>query len=322
MSIRKDTQIVFVHKGFSWYLPHVLNQAKYASPNSKVVLLGTPGHPFNASDIQVENIDDLESQDMAKFIHSYRHMSPNLQAFEMMCFLRWFYLLEYMRQNKVQSVLHLDSDVLLYSSIDTISDVYSDVVEDCAYSILERSYNASDLFMNASAHISYWTIEKLEEFCYFAIDSFQNPDILVQYENKWNRYRNSQSIDGVSDMTTFYWFWEKAKDSIANFVVDNNYNVFDLNMSQATNYYENEYKFSQGKKVVKLIDKHPYFMKASHPDKLWRVHALHFQGGTKNFIPFFYTGNYFNRKLKIDLYGYVKFAKFYLRRLFWIFSDK
>jgi hypothetical protein len=313
MSIRKDTQIVFVHKGYSWYLPYVLNQAKYVSPNSEVVLLGTPGHSFNAPGIQVENIDDLESQEIARFVACYRHMSPNVKSFEMMCFLRWFYLLEYMRRNRIQSVFHLDSDVLLYSSIDTIRDVYSDVVEDCAYSILERSYDASDLFMDASAHISYWTIEKLEEFCHFAIDSFENPDILAQYEKKWNSYQNSQSIDGVSDMTTFYWFWKKSKNSIVNLAIEHNYNVFDFNMAHATNYHENEYKFSQGRKAVSFIDKHPYLTKISHPDKLWRAHALHFQGGTKNLIPFSYIGNDFAGKLKSDLFGFVKIAKFYLR---------
>jgi hypothetical protein len=313
MSIRKDTQIVFVHKGYSWYLPYVLNQATYASPDSEVVLLGSPDQPFNAPGIHVENIDNLESRYIAKFVDCYRHMSPNSQAFEIMCFLRWFYLLEYMQKNRIQSVLHLDSDVLLYSSIDTIRDAYLDVVEDCAYSIPVRSHDKLNFFMDACSHISYWTIERLEEFCCFAIDSFHNPETLTQYENKWNGYQQCQSAGGVSDMTAFYLFWKKTKDSIGNFAVDHNHNVFDLAMGTADNYRNNEYKFHSGKKIVKFIDKKPHFIKASNPGKFCRVHAMHFQGRTKNFISSFYTGGHFNGKLKADLHGFLKIVKFYLK---------
>jgi hypothetical protein len=311
MSIHKNTQVVFVHKGYKWYLPYVLNQAKYSNPKSSVVVLGDPSCNFNIQGVHVENLDNLESEESRMFLASYRHMSPNNEKYELFCFLRWFYLLEYMRRSRLSSIFHLDSDVLLYSSIDTIRESYADLVTDCAYLIPEQSNKPN--FLSAYAHISYWAIEVLEEFCNFIINSFCDIDILNRYERKWKLYQANESIDGVSDMTALYFFWEQHRELICNLAIDHSGNVFDVNLIGSGNYYDSEYAFGGRKKIIKFVDGQPFFCKTLQKNELTRVHALHCQGRTKNFIPSLYTGNHFPGKLKGDLHGVVKVVKFYLK---------
>lgn len=301
---------MFFHKGKSWYLPYVLYQAKFISPNSDIVLLGDDLH-FEG--IHVEPLDLLHSKEIDLFRESYIHMSVNSVEFETLCWMRWFYLLNYMHKYEVDSVLHLDSDVLLYSSIETINDVYSDLNWDCAFCIPQQD---SDSFIwTASAHMSYWTIESLSRLCSMILESFCKEEYLNRYRQKWDWHQSRQEAEGVHDMTTLYFFWQENKDNIINLTKSHNGHIFDYNMNTSWNYELNEYQMESEMKRVQFSDEHPFFIKRNEPQSLSRVHALHFQGMAKKNIKSFYKGAKFSGKTYSDMRSSLSLGKSKLRGL-------
>ncbi|HAF96490.1 MAG TPA: hypothetical protein DER10_03630 [Elusimicrobia bacterium] len=280
-------QIVFIHRGRSWYLPYALYQAKAASPGSDIILLGDG---FTGEGIQVHSLQNLQTPNIQKFKKHYIHMSSNTVEFESFCWLKYFYLLEYMRKNQVKFVLYLDSDVLLYSSIEEIKKAYPETFwsSGCGVSMPKQDFES--FTWCASGHISYWTYELLEEFCEFILNSFIDNKYLGLYRGKFNWHLAKKKPGGICDMTTIYLFWNENKDRVQNMLINHNGNVFDDNINTATNYYKNEFVFDSGTKKVKFIDGHPHFLSADGTNTSVRAHALHFQGVGKKYMPDLYTG--------------------------------
>jgi hypothetical protein len=302
--MNSNTRIVFIHNGKSWYLPYVLRQAKFISPKSEVVLIGNDS---GSEELEAKPLEALISKDIINFQQSYKHLSSNSEKFELFCWLRWFYLLEYMRRERVQSVLHLDSDVLLFSSMEDIETNYSEIALNCAFSIPKQEFYSYEWC--ASGHISYWTIEALEEFCDFIVKSFNSTEYIELYRDKWNWHLKNQVVGGICDMTTLYLFWMDRQEKIGNLAINHNGNVFDHNINKASNYYENEYVIKSNKKKVTFVKGNAYLSSAANPDDLIRVHGLHFQNIAKQFIPSFYTGKNFKGKVYSDVMAVFRIGK-------------
>jgi hypothetical protein len=289
-------KIVFIHNGNSWYLPYVLNQARSVNGNSDVVLIGNCKVHEKVQFVPLENLRDRNSD---TFRSRYHHMSDNKHEFELFCWLRWFYLLEYMRAEHVQSVLHLDSDVLLCSSVDEIKRNYSNTMSDCAFLIPRQDHDSFS--WAASGHISFWTIDQLEEFCAFCLNSLCQREYQELYKQKWNWHLANQEPGGISDMTTLYLFWREREARITNLAIDHNGNVFDMLISSGFNYYEDEYLTESCKKQIRFIDRRPYLLRNDGSRNPVRVHALHFQGVAKRYIPYYYRGKGFRGKTYSDM---------------------
>jgi hypothetical protein len=288
--------LVFVHKGYNWYLPFVLNQAKFVDPDSNITILGDCSKPHR---IAPEFVKELShSKYIDRFTEIYIHMSTNSSGFELFCWLRWFYLLEYMRCNSIESVMHLDSDVLLFSSLSEIKSAYTAVINDCGYIIPEQSFDS--LEWSASGHISYWTIDRLTEFCEFAIESFSKNKYLRLYRDKWNWHQQHNLHGGICDMTTFYLFWLEHSSSIFNLSSQHDRNVFDNNINLAANYRSNEFETELGIKKISFVDRQA-MLTASKDGRQVRVHGCHFQGAAKRYIPTYYRGKDFRGKTSIEL---------------------
>ncbi|WP_310414124.1 hypothetical protein [Chamaesiphon sp. OTE_8_metabat_110] len=283
--------VVFVHRGYSWYLPFILNQAKSVDPDANIVLLGDCA---KSESIEPKFFRELrDSHYISRFVDKYIHMSTNSSEFELFCWLRWFYLLDYMQRNSIASAFHLDSDVLLFSSLGDIKSYYGDVINDCGYMIPDQSFDA--LEWSASAHISYWTAERLAEFCEFAIESFSDRRYLSLYAEKWHWHQQHQLAGGICDMTTFYLFWLERGSSIGNLSRQHDRHIFDNNMNSANNYLPDEFELDRGLKKIDFVNGKPMFT-ASKDSQLVRVHGCHFQGAAKQYIPTYYRGKNFPGK--------------------------
>lgn len=272
-----------------------MHQAKNSSPNSSIVLIGDKS---NYKGIQIELLEHLQSDDLSELKKYYIHRSTNIEEFEFFCWERWFYLRNYMRKYHIASALYLDSDVLLYSSIDEIKNAYSDITWRCGLSIPKEG--------PASGHCSYWTIDCLEDFCRFTIESFRDQKYVAVYEKKWDWHLAQKVPGGVCDMTTLYLFYELYADRIINIAQSYKFNVFDNNMNSASNYKSNQYIVEHGIKKVKFINNRPYFLKVYGTEELDQVHALHFQGSSKRHIKNFYTGRPFPGKTFSDLFFFLR----------------
>lgn len=301
--INSDTQIVFIHQGYSWYLLYALYQAISINPQSKVILLADKSR---FSQINTYLLSSLESEDITDVKNSYLYLSPNRAKFELFCWLRWFYLRNYMRQNKVNSVLYLDSDVLMFSSLKEIQETYQDLTGNCGLSIPEQSND--DFNWSISGHGSYWTLESLEQFCEFTLTSFKEEKYLSQYQKKWKWHQTENKQGGICDMTTLYLFWQTYPDKIINFAKSHHHTVFDHNINTGSNYHKNQYLTEQGIKKIKWINHDPFFIPTDQQDTLDRAHIIHFQRSDKQYIRQCYTGQNFPEKLYTDM-------RFYLSRI-------
>ncbi|MDN5214293.1 hypothetical protein QQ020_19600 [Fulvivirgaceae bacterium BMA12] len=302
--MNQNTQIVFIHRGYSRYLPYAIYQAKSASPNTDIVFIG---NKLNFKGIKVEHLDNLYSDEIEEFKAHYAHMSTNSEKFELFCWLRWFHLLNYMRKNKVQSVLHLDSDVMLYSSIEDIKKAYADVPLECALSIPKQ--DSSSFKWTASGHISFWTIDALEDFCKMILDSYQKKDYLNLYRQKWHWHVAENKPGGICDMTTLYLFWQANTSRVVSLSRSHKGNVFDDNINAASNSEIDQYVTELGRKKVKFVKKRPFFFKEDRKEELDRVHALHLQGDAKSQMKRYYKGKFFPGKAYSDvtyIYGSAK----------------
>ena len=238
--------------------------------------------------------DDHGNKYCETFCQHYRHMSTNTEKFELLCWLRWFQLLQYMRRENVPSVLYLDSDVLLFSKLSDIRDIYAAALLEGGLLVPEQEEDT--LIWCASGHISYWTADLLEEFCDFCVDSFCREAYLDRYQKKWNWHLNNKKPGGICDMTTLYLFWKERQKRITNLAKDFKGNVFDLAMCTGADYLEEEYVMQSGKKEVAFVNQHPAFRRNDGSGSSVRAHALHFQGASKLHIPRYYCGEYFKGK--------------------------
>ena len=291
-----NAKIIFIHQGHNWYLPYALHQARHASLDSEVVLLG----PSAYAGIKNVPLHDLQgSAGEMGFRKSYLHMSTNPEWFELFCFLRWFYLLAYMRAYDVPAVFYFDSDVLLFSSVDEVAKIYETKNARCAYMIPEGREGT----WVASAHMSYWTREALGEFCLFLTRCYGDRERLKMLQDKHDEFLRSGGIGGINDMTLLYLFWREHAKDIVNFSVERDGTVFDFNVNAGRNYRPDEYKVQGSMKQMVWMNGHPFFIKADGEGRLVRAHAMHFQGKAKGYMPQYYAGGGFKNKILADLIG-------------------
>jgi hypothetical protein len=315
--MNSPTPIVFIHRGKSGYLPHALSQAKFASPGTNIVLLGDElalQSVESLPNIHAELLENLECEGVARFKKYYSHMCSSSKEYEIFCWLRWFYLLEYMNRNCISSVFYFDSDVLLYDPVESIEKLYQlGESKSCGFLIPQQKFDS--FFWAASAHISYWHRGMLMEFCEFCIDSFVDAENIELYRKKYNYHLTENQPGGICDMTSLYLFWKLNSDRIENLLISRAQNVFDNNFNCGSNYELDEYivESNIGIKKVEFSSGYPYLRASKTPADLFKVHALHFQGGAKVYMAEFST--YMNDSLRayFRLKRHLKSSKRYLK---------
>lgn len=310
MSGMSELPVVFVHKGDSWYLPYALNQALGCNQQQRVVLIGSGEKVWSRIDRM--ELSACEASPLARqFFRVYKHQSTNSEPFELFCWLRWFYLLSYMKMTCLKEVLYLDSDVLLYTSGASLVKSCHARLAKCAFFVPEQDHATME--WSASGHVSYWTAEALEQFCNFAVMSFVDKQFLSEYNRKWLWHQETKTPGGICDMTALYWFWKRNPDRIGNFSETHGAGVVDRAMGMSANRRDQEYCMRRGVKETIFEGVTPCFVEAPERGKAV-VAALHFQGWTKDLIPFYYRGPGFPGKVFGDLLALWQFGK---QRVLW-----
>jgi len=70
------------------------------------------------NNVHVINDELINTHLTPEFSNVYKHLSTNDYNFELMCFNRWFILLNYMKAKNINMCFHIDSDVLLFSDVE------------------------------------------------------------------------------------------------------------------------------------------------------------------------------------------------------------
>ena len=90
-----STPIIFFHLGNPEFLGHSLNQAR--CKNSRIILLGdetNQGYDF----VEHYMFNDYLDTQAKDFIDVYDHLSTNNRQFELVCFLRWFAIKNFVKK--------------------------------------------------------------------------------------------------------------------------------------------------------------------------------------------------------------------------------
>lgn len=290
--------VVLIHHGRSWYLAYALNQAAAVSGSASVTLIREGGpHSVGVGAPASKHPGSVRA---VEFQNRYVHMSKGDFDYELFCFLRWFYLLDYMEEKHLDAAVYLDSDVLLFTSVEEIAATFHGTDYTCGLSIPIQSFDS--LRWAASGHASFWKREGLEAFCDFLLSSYTDERYLAMYRDKWSWHQRTAKPGGVTDMTALYLFSLKEKQQVANLAAVCGGGVFDHNINDSSNNEQDEYEMAGGRKSVKFIDGKPMLTR-SNSDVMVRAHALHLQGGAKNFIPFYYQGEQFPARRVLDSYA-------------------
>ncbi len=298
-----DCPIAIIHKGSPDYLKWSLLQVKLF--NSDITLIGDLSNKYHEKTVKYTLIDNLKSEDAKRFKGIYQHFSANNYNFEVFCFERWFILLEYMKQNNLERIVHLDSDVMVYMNLNKL--VIDELTKyQASYHVPNQEY--SGMRWIAVPHISFWTRAALQSFCDFIINQYTSG--IEELKSKWEWHKISKVGGGICDMTLLYLYYIKNTERIGNLAPTNEVDgfVFDLNINSGENYFQDEFKTKYAPlfkklKRIKFIGgiPHGYNLKLN---KNVTFGNLHCQGKSKLLMYFFFSG----RKTLVDLYNYLIFA--------------
>ncbi|MFT3990116.1 MAG: hypothetical protein QM680_01780 [Luteolibacter sp.] len=295
MNALSSAPIVFIHRGKSWFLPYALYQARHSNPTRPVFLLGDGNAPEG---IPAVDSQSLESDLSQKFRSVFKPMSPNPPEFELMCYLRWFYLLKFLEQHDLEEAFYFDSDVLVYDDCEKVRQAVLSQNLQCGLSIPEQSFDSYT--WTACGHASYWRISILRDFCEFCVRSYTDESYLELYGQKI-RWQKSQGIrGGICDMTTLYLFWVERSGEIANLARISGNMVVDHNVVCSGNSIPDEYSHEHGIKRIIFEEGMPYFTTQADRKPVL-AHSIHFQGARKKLMPRYYTGGDFPGKFSNEL---------------------
>lgn len=172
------------------------------------------------------DVNTLKSDYKSQFDQCYKHMSTNPVEFELMCFYRYIYIYEYMIENKIDKIIHFDSDVILFDGFEKFVE-YLDGAE-YEFSCF-MPLNQSAFRYTASPHISFWTLDKIKEFIEFIIYTYKfNLNVLT---DKNEFHLNSNVAGGICDMTLLYLFCLKNEGCFLNTFCNEDF-ILDFNISK------------------------------------------------------------------------------------------
>lgn len=217
-----------------------------------------------------KDIKIIKENNYIKFEKIYKHMSSNHYGFELFCFIRYFLILNYVKENKIEKFIYSDTDAIFFDFFDFDSFLGSSACVAC-------KPEDQDFYDHiVSAHFSIWTRQGLESFCDFLMNTYSNNiDIL---KPKWEWHLKTKNLGGICDMTLLYHWYKESK----NLLNVNNKNTFDRNINTSDNNKRNEFQTNGSIKQIKIIQNRAVGKNSINEDV--NFIGLHFQGNAKNLI--------------------------------------
>lgn len=192
--------LIYIHKGYSWYLPLAFSNAT-ARYGGQVVFIGNRlargvARAFGITPYDIEEV----GHGAKNFAASYRHHSSLGQEFELFCIQRWFMLRDFMRANGLDACCYIDSDVLLAADLGGLQ---------------ERTKDWDLVFTGYSAHVTFVNrLIALERLCDFILKAYADPVWEARFIEWHQRCVADSGSSGVSDMTLFHWFHQSHQANV------------------------------------------------------------------------------------------------------------
>jgi len=275
------TPVVFIHYG---PVPEYLRTAiKQAKKYNEVVYLITDQETTitEAIPVLINGIDERAKL----FEKVYHHLSKNPIDFECRCFTRWGLMLTLMDKEALSRAFYCDSDVLLYTNVDSaLPD------SDVAYCIPQHQ---PDFRWTSSGHVSIFSHAKLDEFWKFLMNTYTHKtETFGELKSKYKHHLATGAPGGVCDMTLLYLFSHKTEVTHMCNVIDGT--TFDHNINSSENTIKDEYEMHevaspQGTisiKSIRMVDGKPIGLNLEMDAEVV-FNSLHFQGGAKALMSHF-----------------------------------
>ncbi|GGK11966.1 hypothetical protein [Parabacteroides faecis] len=251
--------IIIVHRGDTFYLKLVLEQIRLFNPHTRICLISdasTDKYCF----VEHYNIDDY-SKGADAFKMAYIHMSSNPYDYELICFQRWFCIRDFVKTQKIENFLCMDSDVLLYCNIDEVMQQYI-------------SYDFTTCNKQGPG-CALFNISSISDFCEYLMSMYTEDILLNKMESMYQEIIDNKQLGGVCDMVAFVWFQDNTKCNVIDIAIPTNGTCFDGCIT-----WGQGFEMEDGKKKVYWIDNLPYG-KLMNDQSLVRFYCLHFQGRSK-----------------------------------------
>lgn len=185
--------VVVVHQGWKPYVEPCLRKAVDSNPRGRVVLIGDDANAEVGIGEHHGLGDASLVEDVAEFRRVYEHHSSSkTERFERFCIERWFFIRNFMRRERLDRCLVIDSDVLLFCDVAEEADRHRDVAMTFARWDAVRLLPHCNFIGRRDA---------IESFCGYVLDLYANPSKLDAV-----KARNSKKFSRhwVSDMSLFH----------------------------------------------------------------------------------------------------------------------
>ncbi|QRG69340.1 hypothetical protein [Brevibacillus choshinensis] len=252
--------VIFIHRADEEHLGFCMQQAIASNPKSRVILIGNPENKKRAPEETEHHLISDYYQSAMVFSTHYRHLSPNDYVYNLFCFQRWFILRDFMRANKLQAVLYLDSDVMLHTDINA---------PEFKHFTLEYSWT------------TFCDLPTMERYCAYLISYFREPHLLQKVLDFCREIGDAP----LSDMVTCIHFhnYFLRRNSTYGVIGDS---FFDHNLSCPLAPPCPQIESLNGKKKIYLKEG-KLLCKFTEKEGFLKVNSLHFQGATKQYISSF-----------------------------------
>lgn len=263
--------ILFVHYGWSEELALVLAQVRRTNPSAEIVLL------TDSTEHKLEGIECVPYQDLfagaEEFAKLYYHHSVYSEEFERFCFQRWFIIRDYMRARGLNSAIHLDSDVLVFSDLAEAFDPFRDC--DFTLSYGRGGYCGHSMLINSR--------EAIELFCGYALEMFSEKNqrliLDVQRDRTLELLNLKKELIPLNDMRLLGRFRENWEFIVGETTAFYNDSTFDHYIASPQSGFEMAGEI----KRFQWQDGRP-FCHHRRLNRLIRFHTIHLQGGWKRIL--------------------------------------
>lgn len=270
--------VVYIHSGAQDYFKCAIESARKL--NNEVVLLGNEANKSFSN--QWFDMDELSGKRYEAFKKNYVHMSTNPYEFELVCFKRYFSLLSYMEQEKVERCVMVDSDILTYCS-------YGDLECFQKYDLVASiPFNQNEFDWCVGPQVLGITFEALKDLVSYIEDMYiRHLDTL---KRKYDYHISNHIKGGICDMSLLYLWVNERQTKIFNLL---NYRelYFDnsVQSKEKRNNLVTKIDRVLGIKTIKFVEGQPYIRMES--GIFIPAATLHFQGSTKAIMRDIYSGS-------------------------------
>jgi hypothetical protein len=268
--MKKEIPVIFIHRGCQscFYLPYTIKQAL---KNNTVYLIGDADPKI--PELNFVNFSELTYQRNYQMFKSvYTPLGGN--DTELFWIERWFILLSFMNQQKLDLVFYVDSDVMLYVDVNKEWP----------------KFNQYDMTVvhRLAATSSFITLKAIKNLCTTFIRMYNDKNGYYYYKlvGHYNAHKQSGVPGSVCDMTIIDLFHSSediggGPGCIGEMMTVINDSTYDHMIYGSNGIYETD---ESGFKKIKFKEKIPYVYH-NNLKKDIKFNCLHFQGPTKNRIP-------------------------------------